>query len=277
MSKPDHVLDRRRGPEDIGHLRYRDDLRAIAQRALERLERERAVVGDVDPTQERPLALAMEMPGHDVGVMLHHAQHDLVACPDAPKTKAGRYEIDRLRGRASEDDLVVRSGVDEPPRCFPGRLIGLCRRIGEVVQSAMHIGVFVLVGISEPVDNLLRLLRRCRVIQIDKRLAIGALGKNWKLRAYRLYVVSVERGLDEIVHAFASAVRRRPRGQVRSLVSVSRIVRIRASRSRPEPRAQPGAQGVDQEFVPDAVDGLSPNASSSIALASRSGMPRDRK
>src|SRR5580704_3462181 len=32
-----YVLYRGRGPENVGHLRYRDDLRSIAQRALEHL------------------------------------------------------------------------------------------------------------------------------------------------------------------------------------------------------------------------------------------------
>src|SRR5271155_323843 len=158
MSEPDHILDRRRCPEDIGHLRYRDDLRAIAQRAFERLERKGAVIGDVDPTQDRALALAMEVPRHDVGVMLHHAQHDLIARADASETKAGGDEIDRLGRRAGENDLVVRSGVDEPPHRFPGRLISLGRRVGEIMQSAMHIRVFVLVGVGDPVNDLLRLL-----------------------------------------------------------------------------------------------------------------------
>ncbi len=121
----------------------------------------------------------------------------------------------------------------------------------------MHIRVFVLVGVREPVNHLLRLLSRRRVIQIDKRLPVGALGKDREIRAYRLHVIGVERGLDDIVHAFASAVRRGPR-EARSLVrSLISATRIRASHSRPEPGAQPGAQGLDQQFVLDAVDGLS--------------------
>ena len=125
----------------------------------------------------------MKVPRHDVGVMLHHAEHDLVARADASKTEARRDEIDRLGRRSGEDDLVVRCGVQEPPHGFASRLIGLSRRVGEIVQSAMHVGVFVLVGVDEPVDDLFRLLRRSGVVQIDERLPIGSLGKDREIRA----------------------------------------------------------------------------------------------
>ena len=104
----------------------------------------------------------------------------------------------------------------------------------------MHIRIFMLVGVREPINHLLRLLRRGRVIQIDERLAVRPLGEDREIRADRLDVIGVERGLDDIVHAFASALR------------------ISASRPRPEPGGEPGAQGVDQEFVLDAVDRLLP-------------------
>ena len=57
------------------------------QQPLELVEQELAVVGDRRPLQHRAVALAQEVPGHDVGVMLHDRQHDLVALADvgAPK------------------------------------------------------------------------------------------------------------------------------------------------------------------------------------------------
>ena len=93
------------------------------QRPLELLEREGAVVVDVDPLQHRALALAQEMPGHDVGVVLHDREHDLVALADMGEAERGGDEVDRLGRRAGEDDLVGRGGVEEararsraPPR-----------------------------------------------------------------------------------------------------------------------------------------------------------------
>src|SRR5882724_5647150 len=78
----DDFLDWNHGPKDIGHLGYSDDLRSIAQFAFECVKRKGAVVAYIDPTQDRALTFAVEVPRHDVGVMLHHAQHDLIAGAD---------------------------------------------------------------------------------------------------------------------------------------------------------------------------------------------------
>ena len=184
-------------------MRYRDDLRSIAQRAFECVKRKGAIVADIDPAQNRALALTMEVPRHDVGVMLHHAQHDLVAGADVRKAEARRNEIDRLGRRSGENDLLVRGGVDEPPHGLSGRLVSLGRRIGEIVQAAMHIRILVLIGVRQAVDDLLRLLSRGGIIQIDERLAIRALGEDREIRPYRFNIVSVERRLHELVHVFA--------------------------------------------------------------------------
>src|SRR6202020_2991059 len=99
------------GPEHVRHLRYRDDLRSIAQSAFERVQRKGAVVLNIDPSQHRALAFTVEVPRHDVGVMLHDAEHDLVAGADARKAETRCYQVDRLSRRSGENDLLVRGGV----------------------------------------------------------------------------------------------------------------------------------------------------------------------
>ncbi len=51
-------------------------------------------------------------------------------------------------------------------------LVGLGRLIGEIMQAAMHVGVFRRIGLLQPVEHLRRLLRRGGVVEIDQRLAI---------------------------------------------------------------------------------------------------------
>src|SRR5579863_8697364 len=245
----DDLLDRGRGPEDVRHLRYRDDFRSTAQRPLERLERKRAVVAHVDPAQNRAPAFTMEMPGHDVGVMLHHAQHNLVAGADVREAKARRNEIDRLGRRSRENDLLVRSRVDKPPHGLSGGLICLSRRIGEIMQAPMHVRILVLISVRQPVDDLLRLLGRGRVVQIRERLAIGSLREDRKVRPYRFNVVSLEHWLREIVHVFRTPSQTASRARKGSINSSS------STRSIDSP----------------------PKALSSIALASSLETPRDCK
>src|ERR1700692_4098967 len=154
----DDFLDWNHGPKDVGHLGYRDDLRSIAQLAFERVKRKGAVVAHIDPPQDRALAFAVEVPRYDVRVMLHHAQHDLITGADVRKSKAGGDEIDRLSRRSCENDLLVRGGVDEPSHGFSGRLIRLSRSVGEIVQTAMHIRILVLIGVRQAIYDLPRLL-----------------------------------------------------------------------------------------------------------------------
>ena len=53
-----------------------------------------------------PLLLAQEVPRHDVGVVLHDREHDLVALADHRAAEGGGDEVDRLGRVAGEDDLV---------------------------------------------------------------------------------------------------------------------------------------------------------------------------
>ena len=49
------------------------------EQAFELVEQELAESGDRRPFEHAALALAVEMPGHDVGMVLHDGEHDLVA------------------------------------------------------------------------------------------------------------------------------------------------------------------------------------------------------
>ena len=74
----------------------------------------------------------------------------------------------------------------------------------------MHIRILVLISVRQAVDDLPGLLSRGGVIQINKRLSIGALRQDREIGPHRLDVVSVERPrLDYLVHVFAFMSRER--------------------------------------------------------------------
>ena len=52
------------------------------QQLLEFVDQEIAFVVDRRPFDHGAMALPEEMPGHDVGMVLHDREHDLVALPD---------------------------------------------------------------------------------------------------------------------------------------------------------------------------------------------------
>ena len=89
-----------------------------------------------------------------------------------------------------KNDFVGRSGVEEGAHFFARGLIGVGRGIGEIMQAAMDIGVFVLIGMVHALDHRARLLRRGGIVEIDQRLAIGSFGQDREIRADACDVVA---------------------------------------------------------------------------------------
>ena len=86
--------------------------------------------------------------------------------------------------RAGEDDLVGRFRVEEGAHFLARVLVGVGRGIGEIMQAAMHIGVFMLVDMGHALDHLPRLLRRGGIVEIDERLAVGLFAQDRKILAH---------------------------------------------------------------------------------------------
>ena len=148
----DDLIHRHDGAERVRHLRDRDDFGARTEQFLEFIDRKLLLVHR-RPLDHGAAALAMEVPGHDVGMMLHDRKHDLVAGLDALAAESGRDEIDRLGGVAGEDDLLGPRRIEKGPHLLARALVGLGRRIGEEVQAAMHVGVFVCVGLLDAIGT----------------------------------------------------------------------------------------------------------------------------
>ena len=153
------------------------------QQLLEFVEQEVAVLVDGRPFQHRAVPLAVEMPGHDVGVVLHDGEHDLVAFADHHAAEALGHEVDGLGRVAGEDDLVLGRRIEEAPHAFARILEGLGGGVREEVQAAMHVGIFFRVALHHRVEHRLRLLGRGGIVEIDQRLAIDLARRGWGSRA----------------------------------------------------------------------------------------------
>ena len=82
MGELHDLLDRNESAERVRHLGDGDELGARRQQLLKFLDQEIAVIIDRCPFDHGAMALAQEVPGHDVGVVLHDREHDLVALLD---------------------------------------------------------------------------------------------------------------------------------------------------------------------------------------------------
>ena len=147
----------------------RDHLGARAKQPLELIEQELASVRNRRPLDYRTKPLAQEVPRHDVGVVLQDRQHDLVASLDVGHAPTLRDDVDSLGRILGEDDFFPSARVEEPPRCLARILILLRRRIRQVMDAAMHVGVFEAIAVIHRLDHGFRLLRRRSVIEINQR------------------------------------------------------------------------------------------------------------
>ncbi len=158
MGEPDDFGDRRHRAQHIGHMGDSDKLGFFRQQLGECSEIETVVGRQRRPQDLDALALAQKMPGHDIGVMLHLRNDDLVAFTEF-RSKARGDEIDRLRAALGEDDFLDLPCVHETAGGFARLLEHDGRFVGKKMRAAMDVGVGVGIGRQDSVEHNFGLLR----------------------------------------------------------------------------------------------------------------------
>ena len=136
-----------------------------------------------EPAQRGPGPLARELPRHQVGVVLHLRDDDLVARPQPLADGAGQ-QVQPLGDVLGEDDLARVGGAEEGRHLLAGTLVERGRFLGEGVNPAVNIGVVTLVVVALGVQHGQRLLAGRRAVEVDQRHAVvdpsgaGRIGKS---------------------------------------------------------------------------------------------------
>src|SRR5262245_1281764 len=164
-----HWIDR---AQRIGDVDDRHQLGARAEQLLVPLEREFAVVVDGHDAQLRSLLFAQDLPGHDVGVVLHVRDDDLIAGTDVGTAKGLGYEVDSFGCAAREDNFLRLRRVEKALYLGPSFLVFAGGKLAEEMHGAMNVRVVMLVEAADGVDDAARLLRRGGVVEIHKRMAV---------------------------------------------------------------------------------------------------------
>ena len=167
----DDLLDGHDGAERVGDVGHGDQARARADERLEIVEQEVAGVVDRGDAQHDADAVAQQLPGHDVGVVLEGRDDHLVAGLHEGAAEAVGDQIERLGGVAGEHDLVGAAGVDEARDLFASALEGVGGELAHPVHPPVHVGIVGFVSVPHGVEHLARLLGTGRGIQIDQRVA----------------------------------------------------------------------------------------------------------
>src|SRR5689334_2051019 len=103
--------------------------------------------------------------------MLHLGDQDFI-CRHETTAIALRHEVDPVGGTAGENHLAWESGIQEPAGLLPYRVIRLRRRLAQVMDAAVNVGIVQTVVAAHGIDDRLRLLRRGGVVEIHQRLAM---------------------------------------------------------------------------------------------------------
>ena len=167
-----HDLPRiRHATQNVRHMRHRNEARSFAESRFISLHVERTIFVQRHPFKDCTITFPKEMPGNDIGVVLHDGENNLIARLDVFRDPAGD-QIDTFRRAARENDLFHARGIEEAPYIFAGVFHCRCRLIGERVEATVHIGIGRAHLVGQSRDNRLRLLRRSGTVQIDERLSI---------------------------------------------------------------------------------------------------------
>ena len=193
----DEDVDGVDGAEQVGVVHHRDELRALVDELVELRQVEPALVGEAEPAQRRAGALGEQLPRHDVGVVLHLGDDDLVTGAEAQARvlrhggERVRDEVDRLGRVLGEHDLGGGARPDERRDLLAGALERLGGLGAERVHGPGDVGVVQLVVLPDRVDHLARLLRRVPGVEVDERVAVDLPVQDREVLAYRVNIQRV--------------------------------------------------------------------------------------
>ena len=133
--------------------------------------------------QHAASARSQQLPGHQVGVVLHHREQHLITGAQVGLAPAASHQVDRLAGIAGKDDLSRIGRTDEGGSFAAGCLKALSGACTELVGAAVHVGVVVVVVVLQGRQYLTGLLAGGGVIEVDQRLAKASrLGQQGEIR-----------------------------------------------------------------------------------------------
>src|SRR5262249_24667959 len=111
-----------------------------------------------------------QLPGYQVGVVLHLGNEDLIAGLEETPAIAGSNQIERSGSARGEDDLRGMTGIDESPHLFAGLVIGCRRLLAQGMNTPVHVGGVGQLEGADRVNDLTRTLAGSRVVEIDQRI-----------------------------------------------------------------------------------------------------------
>ena len=158
--------------EYVADMRHADEFRALGNQLSKSLDVELEIVGHRDDFHDETVLFCLQLPRHDVRVMLHFRHDDFIVFPHLRLAKGRSHEVDGLGRAACKDDFLDFSGIDELPHTLASRFVQVGGLLAEIVNAPMHVGIGVEVFVAHRIEHAERFLRRGGVVEIDERMAV---------------------------------------------------------------------------------------------------------
>ena len=182
MGPPGDLGHRVDGAEHVRHGRHGHHPGPLAQQPVQGVQVEQVVPGDRHGPDPGPGHAGHQLPGHQVGVVLHLGDQDLVALAEVAQPPGVGDQVDGLADVLGEHRGPL-GGADEAGHLAPGLLEQLGGLLGQGVDTPVHVGVVPPVVVVHGVQDLPRLLAGGGRVQVDERLAVDPALKDREVAA----------------------------------------------------------------------------------------------
>ena len=169
--------------QHVGDVGQRQQLYLAGQGPVQRLQVQAAIGEDFGDPDAGAGAFGYQLPGHDVGVVLHPRHQDHVAGPEPRQRPGVGDQVDGEGGAAAQDQLVG-AHAQEAGKLAAGRFVGLGGLGAQGVHGAADVGVVPAVEIVLGSDHRQRLLRGVGVVEVQQRLAVDLALQQREVGAY---------------------------------------------------------------------------------------------
>ena len=130
-----------------------------------------------------------QLPGHDIRVVLHLRDNDVIARAKIPRTPSIGDKIYRCSSSCREDNLLAMLSTYKPTHLLARRLIHLGHSARQVVNTTMDVGVTLAHKALRSLYDAQRLLCRSATVEVDQWALVDLEVENREIATYSFYIV----------------------------------------------------------------------------------------
>ena len=183
--------------ERIADMSNADNLCFVAEELLISLHIELPAVVHRYHFERNATLGGLQLPGHDIGVVLHHRHYHLVALVHKFLAERRNDKIDTLCCAAGEDDLFDFGSIDKLANGLTSCLMQVGGTLRQIMHATMYVGIGVEIFIAHGIKHTQWLLCRSRIVEIYERTVVDGARKYGEVGADFIDIVHIGKGREK--------------------------------------------------------------------------------